>query len=245
MSSSFDDLIAESRAAACASGAWLGSDEQREMLERALEPIFGLVGWTLKWLPASQHSYAKGSMNAIAIERITSGAVPLPDDEVAEYVALSLLHEVLHARYSTSWGSFTPKRALVSPLLQPSVDYLFQRIEDARVQRLAIIDEPSIAAGLRKFHDEGIRQREVEYRSQFSGTEPWTTSPPSQRGQLFLAVERRLFHPGEKLTLDLAVEAELIKCEASLEGVWGGNTEDAGIAAIAVVAQIYKAGLTT
>jgi hypothetical protein len=171
--------------------------------------------------------------------------VPLADDDVAEHVALALLHEALHARYSTSSGAYTAKRAALAPALQPAVEYLYQRIEDARVQRLAVNADASLAPHLLKFHDEGIRQREAQYRAAHRGAGPWTAAPASQRNQLFLAVERRLFHPGQTLTLDPAVAAELAKCEATIAPAWTGTTETSGLVAIAVAQQIVIAKLST
>jgi len=89
----------------------------------------------------------------------------------------------------------------------------------------------------------GLGQREKQYRARY-GADPWTSTPASQRNQLFLAIERRLFHPGEPLTLDPVVSAELEKCEATIAPAWTGTTETSGLVAIDVVHQILASKLS-
>lgn len=149
-----DELVAKSRAEA-ADPRWLGSEEQRALLEDALASVFALPGWKVTWLPSGTHSYSEAATKTIAIERVTSGDAALPDDDVAEYVALTLGHEALHARHSGSSGNYAGRRAAQPPALRPSVDNLYHRIEDARVQRLAMNADASLGPHLLKFHDEG------------------------------------------------------------------------------------------
>jgi hypothetical protein len=238
----FDDVIAESRTAAGEPG-WLGSEKQRVLLESALPTLFSLNGWTVKWLAPGTPSYTEASTKTIAIERITAGAVPASDEEVAENVALVLLHEALHARYSTAALSYKVTKLTVPAALRSTVEHLYQRIEDARVQRLAVAAEPTLGPHLLRFHDEAIRQREAQYRAKHGGADPWTPTPASQRDQLLLAIERWLFHPREFLTLAPAVAAELATCEATIAAAWTGTTETSGLVAIAAVMQIVAANL--
>lgn len=243
MVTSVDELITESRSEALANGAWLASDEHRLLLEDSLGPLFGLTGWTLIWLNAGENSYANTSARVIAIERVPSGAMPASDEEIAELVALSFLHEVGHGLYSTNSGTFQTMRLLVPQQLGRSVDHLYQRIEDARVMRLADQDNNPLAPKLLEVIDRGFEESETQYLSRTGDAEPWTTAPASQRNQLFLALERRTSHPGEILTLHPDVETELPLCEATIEPAWTGSTETAGLVAIGVAQQIFDSQL--
>lgn len=135
--------------------------------------------------------------------------------------------------------------AALHPLFQPLTEYLFQRIEDARVQRRGVAVDASLEPYLLKFHDEAFRQREAEYRGKHGGADPWTSFPQSQRDQLLLAVERRLFHPSDTLTLHPNVAACLAACENRIVPVWAGTTETSGLAAAAVADEMVKAELPT
>lgn len=242
MPSPFDELVASSRAQAFASTAWLGSEQHRSLLEGVLPSAFGLTGWKVIWLAPGSTSYSEAQTKTIAIERLTSGVAALADDDVAEYVALTLLHEALHARYSASAGAYKAMKAALHPAYHLGVEHLYQRIEDARLLRLAVAGEPSLEPHLHKFHDEGIRQREAQYLGKH-GVAPWTTNPASQRDQLLLAIERRLFHPSDVLTIGPTVATQLAACEATIASAWAGTTETSGLTAIAVVEQIIAANL--
>jgi hypothetical protein len=241
--SPLEELITKSQSDALESSTWLGSESHRIVLDEALHPVFGLTGWKIGWSEPGKPSYTEVGTKTIRIERVTSESSVLSDDEMAEYVALTLLHEALHARFSSSSGTYQAKYAALRPSVQPPTDLLFQRIEDARVQRLAVASDQSLAQRLLQFHDAGISQREADYQSKYSAS-PWTVRPASERNQLFIAIERRLFHPGEALTLHPAVVAELAKCEMVIAPVWAGTTETAGLSAIDVVTTIITANLS-
>jgi hypothetical protein len=198
----FDAVIANSRAQASASSQWLGSANHLILLQQELNGALSVTGWRVVWCPPGSPSYAEHKTKTIAIERLVSASTALSPDEAAEYMALSLLHEALHARFSGSSAIYTAKRAAVNPAIVAVTEHLYQRIEDARVQRLGVAADLTLSSHLEKFHDAALQQREENYCTTYSTATPWTTSPPSQRGQALLAFERRLFHPGQSLTLD-------------------------------------------
>jgi len=108
-----------------------------------------------------------------------------------------------------------------------------------------VAGQPSLEPHLLKLHDEGLRQLEAQYRADHGGADPWTANPASKRNQLLLAIERRLFHPGEALMLDPEVVTGLAACGAKIAMAWTGTTETSGLTAIAVVEQIVAANLSS
>jgi hypothetical protein len=88
----------------------------------------------------------------MTLERPTS--IPgFTDSEVAKLTALSLLHECLHARYSTSFGSFESRKRALNSLLWPATDRLFNVIEDGRISALGRVAGPAITSHLAEFAD--------------------------------------------------------------------------------------------
>ena len=232
-----DELVEQSRAAAAADPTWLGSGAHLALLRSALESVFGLANASLDWVsPGNQGSWERATRQ-MTLERPT--LIPgFTDSEVAKLTALSLLHECLHARYSTSFGSFETRKCALDPLLWPATDRLFNVIEDGRINALGAAADPGLTSHLAEFADLAVEQ--AARRAGNSG--PGST-PASQRNQLFFAVEAYALWPHQSPSLNSHVRQALAQLAPLIESTRDGTTEDCGVAAVEVIQAITASPL--
>jgi hypothetical protein len=234
---SLDELVEQSRAAAAADPAWLGSGAHLALLRTALESVFGLPNASLDWVSPGSQGFWERATRQMTLERPTS--VPgFADSEVAKLTALSLLHECLHARYSTSFGSFETRKRALNSLLWPATDRLLNVIEDGRISALGGAADPGITNHLADFADLAVEQ--AARRAGNSGPGP---TPASQRNQLFFAVEAYALRPDELPSLNIDVRQVLTQLVPLIESTKDGTTEDCGVVAVEVVKAIMASAL--
>jgi hypothetical protein len=118
-----------------------------------------------------------------------------------------VLHEALHARYTTSLSAYPRRRDALPATLGPAVEKLFNLLEDYRITTLGIEAQAELAAPLERFMAESARQIAVEAKSRQG--DPDTTAPRSQQNQLFFSLLTRALRPQQGLTLHPAVERRL------------------------------------
>ncbi len=214
-----EDLIERSVAAAASDPGWLGSTEQLDFLTKSL-PDLGVEDATVAWAPTGRASNWERITRTIEIERVTSGAIPATDEEIAIHTARSVLHECLHARYSTP-SSFDQRVLMIDPRLQRTARVIFNVPEDARVARVATSDEPELAGVIA-----GHLNAAVDQIDQFSGTSGSGSAPTDQRNQLVFAVLAYILAPDRKVVLNPEVAAELDKLRPIIDDArQGARTE--------------------
>ncbi len=233
MTETLAELIAASRQAASADARWLGSGDHRALLESALTEVFALPEASLSWGPPGEQGSSLRSTQQIVLERPLPLPHVLPED-VAEYTALSLLHECLHLRFSTRFDSYSAAKRALSPVVQGSVDDLFQLLEDGRITALGAAEDPALGPELGKFLDEAIRQAKLNSPSHEG------TNPRSLREQLLFALHVHALQPGRKLTLHPCVQRYLEELEPIIERAHAGDTAACGRAAIELVEAVIK-----
>ncbi|MGO9973292.1 MAG: hypothetical protein ACLP01_10865 [Solirubrobacteraceae bacterium] len=163
----------------------------------------------------------------------------VPPEDVAEYTALSLLHESLHLRFSSSFESYGARRRTLPLAVQKPVEHLFQLLEDGRITALALREDPALAPSLRRFMEEAIRQVII------NGSAAEGTDPPSMREQLFLALQIHALQPGRRLALHPRVQRRLDELDPIIERAHHGDTEHCGQAALELVAALTSSVLPT
>jgi hypothetical protein len=242
MCTTLSELIQWSRARAVADGSWLGSEEQREMLERSLETVFCTTDVTVEWARPGDGSFWEPASRVLTFEQPRAHAGASAAD-VAEFAALGVLHEALHARYTTSLGSYPRRREALPSQLRPAVERLFNLLEDYRITALGTDAQPELAPPLERFMDEAARQVAVEARSRQG--DPDTAGPRSQQNQLFFALLTRALRPQQSLTLHPNVERRLDELLPLVDRARTGSTEDCGLAAVATVEAVMETPLPT
>lgn len=200
--SSIDELIAGSVEAASADPAWLGSREQLGFLAESL-PGFGVEDATLAWAPEGRPANWVAATRTIEIERVLSGAIPRSDEVIATHTARGVLHECLHARYSTP-SSLSRQLARIEPPWRPLTGMLFNFLEDARVARAVAADHPELAAANIDHLSAAVDQ--LDERSGTSGSGP---EPRSAQSQLPFAVMAYVLAPDRDVALHPDVVAAL------------------------------------
>lgn len=234
-----DDLIEQSCVAASADLAWLGSDAHLTLLNGALEPVFGLSNASLEWAPPGGRGFWEQATRQMRVER-PSSVSGFRDSEVAKLTVLSLLHECLHARYSTSFGSFETKKQALDPRLWPATERLLNVFEDGRIGAIGGAADPGLTSHLAEFADLAVEQ--AARRAGSSG--PGAT-PASQRNQLFFAVEAYALWPDSPPSLNPDVRQVLEQLAPLIESTRNGTTEDCGVTAVQVVQAIMASSLSS
>jgi hypothetical protein len=191
-----DDLIEQSCDAAATDHAWLGSDAHLTLLREALEPVFGLTDASLEWAAPGEPGFWEQATRRVRLERPVR--VPgVTAVQLAKLTALGLLHESLHARYSSSFGSFVARRTTLDHRLWLATDRLFNVFEDGRVNALGADADPELTAYLTDFADIAVDQAAC-----YAGKNGPGTSPASARNQLFFAVEAYALRPDRPQSLN-------------------------------------------
>jgi hypothetical protein len=195
------ELISQSRTAAADEPTWLGSSEHLQLLTESLSDL-GVADVALVWVPAGQAAYWEAATRRIMLER-PRDMPPVSAEDRAEYTALGLLHECLHARYSTPSSLGRQLRA-VEPRLRPTTGAVFNYLEDARVAKLAIADEPELADPIASHLNAAVDQLD-----ELSGAYGSGTSPPDPSNQLAFAIMAYALTPDRSVALHPAVVTEL------------------------------------
>jgi hypothetical protein len=221
--------------------SWLGSDEQLALLRESLDPVFGVSGASLVWGPSAAEGSWDPEIRQVTLPRPAPSADQPPDD-VAELTALALLHQSLHARYSTAFRRYPRRRRALPATLHASTDRLFHVLEDARLIPLAVADDPSLEPALRKIVREGTAAFAAAARANDSGEGP---SPKSQYIQLRFAIETYAVDPARELTLHPKVAGVLDQMKSTIDGTRWGNTEDCGGAAVKITRATVRSRLET
>jgi hypothetical protein len=232
-----DDLIEQSCDAAAADPAWLGSDAHLTLLTEALEPVFGLTDATLEWAAPGEPGFWERATRRVSLERpiLVPGRTA---EQLAKLTALGLLHESLHARYSSSFGSFPARKLALDQRLWRPTDRLFNVLEDGRVNGLGAAADPELTSYLTDFADIAVDQA-----ARYAGKNGPGTSPASARNQLFFAVEAYALRPDQPQPLNPAVKQALSGLAPQIDSTKTGTTEDCGITAIQVVGAIINSTL--
>ena len=221
-----DELVAQSRAAAAADAAWLGSAEHLQLLGGALTDLrIGNV--RLVWAPDGEGSYWKAASRELGLER------PNPQrgqdhEDLAEHTALNLLHESLHVRFSTP-STFPARIALIgSPPARRIGTELFNHLEDARTALVAISAQPELVGPISKFLDAAVDELEAE-----------ASRTPDLRSQLIFAIKAYMLTPDRTISAPPAVAAELRALRATIDQVRRApKTEDCTLVALQLLKHV-------
>lgn len=237
MALAFADILQQSRKAVRSNPDWLGSEAHRALLGDALAAAFGLADASLEWAPPGEAGYWEAATQRIALERPTL-ASGLPAEDLAELTALSLLHESLHAHYSTPSGSYTTRLQAVPGQVRRATDRLFNVLEDGRIAAVGAAADPTLDAPLRRFADAAVLAA-----AKHAGRNGQTVEPLSERNQLFFAIESYALAPDTSVTLHPNVSAALARLTPAIDRTRTGTTEDCGLAAVQLVDEIMRASL--
>lgn len=232
--SSIDELIAASVDAAAADPAWLGSAEQLGVLNESL-PGFGVEGATVVWARQGRPSNWEAATRTIEIERVASGAIPRSDALIATYTARGVLHECLHARYSTP-SSLRQRLARTQPPWRPLNEMLFNILEDARVARAAGADEAELAAV--NLDHLGTALDQLDERSGTSGS---GAEPASPQNQLVFGVMAYALAPDREVVLHPNVVATLNELRPIIDRARDGARTEVCVGAAAELIDAVKA----
>ena len=239
MVSTFDELLTQSRSSAEADPEWIGSSEHLRLLTASLGSVFGLADVSLRWGPRGAAGYWESATRSIVLERLTvhDGVAP---DVITDATAMSLLHESLHARHSTTLGSYPEAREEMHVLLRRAAEKLFNLLEDGRITTRGIAQHPELSAPLRDFLNKSGDQITAEARRHGNAN---TTEPVSQPNQLFYALQMRSLHPDSELVLHPEVAEKLAAFQPLMNAAQAGSTEDCGLTAVRLVEDVMSSGL--
>jgi hypothetical protein len=141
----------------------------------------------------------------------------------AEWTAIGLLHETLHARFSAQLGPFAQRHGDLPQIVRDAAHLIFQRLEDARITAIGLSANPDLADPLDKFTRETCRQFTMHYAKRGNAN---TSDPRSQQSQLLLALEIYTIRPAETLTLHPRVRARFNALKAKVDEARAGSSED-------------------
>jgi hypothetical protein len=202
---------------------WVGSEPHRRFLEHSLPDAFAVPDASLVWGPPNAPSSWKHEGRLITLERpmVTTW---MPAVEAAEWTALGLLHETLHARFSPELGLFDERHAnLLDPVIRGVAHLLFQRLEDGRIAVQGLAEDPALAGPLEKHAKATAEQIAQLAKQRGCGN---TLTPTSDRGQLLFAFESYCEAPHIPLTLHPRVEGRLAKFRDAIDASRNGTSED-------------------
>jgi hypothetical protein len=237
--SSIDELITTSIEAAAADPAWLGSSGQLGVLAESL-PGFGVENATVVWAAQGRQSNWTAATRTIEIERVASGAIPRSDDVIATLTARGVLHECLHARYSTPW-SLRRQLAMTLPPWRPLIETLANILEDARIARAAGVDEPELAAA-----NTDHLQAAVDQFDDRSGTSGSGAKPASKQSQLVFGVMAYALAPDREVMLHPDVAAALDELRPIINGARDGARSEVcvnGAAELVDAVRVFSAAI--
>lgn len=229
--SSFTDLVERSRASARKPG-WLGSAGHLELLLDAV-PSLGVDDVDVEWAPRRGRTYWEAASRRIVVERPLSGQVPVSDEDLAEFTAIGLLHEILHIRFSSP-STREQQVADKDSWTQAQSEVMFNYLEDARVAELAIADDPELTGPIAKLLDGSVDSLPV-----ITGFTGPTTSPKDPRAQLPFAIMAYTLRPERAVALHPAVAAELERLKPVIDEARGTeNTDGCVEPAIELIEQV-------
>jgi hypothetical protein len=229
--SSFADLVHQSRASAGDPG-WLGSVAHLKLLTDAVRGL-GADDVDVSWAPPSGRTYWEAASRRIVVERPLSGEVPVPNEDLAEFTAIGVLHEVLHIRFSSP-STREQQVAGKDPWVQAQSEVMFNYLEDAPVAELAVADDPDLAGPIATLLDASVDSLPV-----ITGFTGPGTSPTNPRAQLPFAIMAYALRPDRAIELHHAVAAELDRLKPIVDRARiAGETDGCVGPAIALIEQV-------
>ncbi len=183
MSISFSVLVTEQDTAIAQDESWLGSHDHLKFLEAAVHQMPELVDVAVVWVAPGQPGYWEAATRKITAERPVpmEGFTP---EYLARIVLLGIVHESLHARYSSPAPKYQRQVRRLDARVRRPVERLFNLLEDGRITVLGKAAEPDIAGGLDEFVDAAVEQARSHARANAE-----TVAPKRPSEQLFYAVQ--------------------------------------------------------
>lgn len=236
MPRSLDELLREQDAALRADPAWLGSEEHRQWLENVVREVPDFADITVVWLAPGNPGYWEAATRTIGAEQ------PIPiegvtRDYIAKMALLGLVHETMHARYSTPTPTFQRRLSGVDVPYHRPIVHLFNVLEDGRITMLG---KAATAPQLDEFVRESVDQMR---QSRPASAETRTPARPSD--QLFFALVAYALSGEVPSPLHQEVCAALDGMLATIDATRQGTTDDCGLAAIRLVMEAAKFRPTT
>lgn len=229
-----EELIARAASEAEADPEWLGSEEQLAFLTDSL-PNLGVNDARLAWAPPGRGANWERVSRTIEIERIVSGAIPVTDEVIATMTVRTVLHESLHARYSTS-SSLNRRLSTEDPRLVEVLQMICNFLEDSRVAKLALAAEPELAGVITEHMNDAADQLDARSGTSGSGSEP-----ADQRNQLVFAAMAYVLVPNRDLVLHPDVSTALESLRPIIDKARDGpSTETTVHVGFEIVARIMR-----
>ncbi len=234
MPRSLGELLDEQGAALVMDPAWLGSAAHRQWLENVVREIPDFEDITVAWVPPGNAGYWEASTRTIGAEK----PVPIAGFTrryIAKMALLGVVHETLHARYSTPTPAFQRRLLQVEPPYHQPIGRLFNVLEDGRITMLGKTAAPDTAPQLDEFVRESFDQMRM---SRPASAE--TTTPVRPSDQLFFALVAYALSADAPSPLHPDVDEALDGMLATIDATRHGTTDDCGLAAITLVMEAAK-----
>jgi hypothetical protein len=184
------------------------------------------------WSRHGEPSYWEARTRTIASERLTA-ANGLAPEYSAKMVLLGVVHETLHARFTTPSPLFYARLRRLPPAMQRPLARLFNVLEDGRITSLGKAAEPHMVEAL----DEHIAAS-VEQARQLGANNAETLTPAAPVEQLFygLVVYALSSEVPSPLRPDVAdaLDALLPRVDVTRNS----TTEDCGEAAVTLLREV-------
>jgi hypothetical protein len=221
-----DQVVARSGEA-----GFLGSDRHLELLrEYVAERDHELrVEWS------ADRTYYQAAGGLIALEQPPAHLDPA---DAAELGALSLDHELAHARFTNQevYADFIRR----APWLVGNFNFvrwiieLFNYLEDTRLVEQVRAVEPDAAENLGRLNAIAARERIDDYEHR-NASSPWVADPPVKRDQASVALIEQVL-VGDLPPVHPDVEAIRQEVQPHVDAARAGTTEDVAASA----AEIYR-----
>jgi hypothetical protein len=154
---------------------------------------------------------------------------------IAKFVLLGIVHEGLHARYSSPATMYQRRLRQQDAALRPAIERLFNVLEDGRITALGKAAEPGMGDGLDEFLVAAVDQARTRSRANAE-----TLTPQRPAEQLFFAVLAYALTSEMPSPLRPDVGAALAPIMATIDVTRTGETDDCGLVAVDIVNQIVK-----
>ncbi len=185
----FDELLGEVTWRSRDDDGFAGSEEHLAFMQTYVSERAPQL--RLEW--SSDRTFYELGSNLIALEQ-PPGA--LAADQAAELMALSLNHELAHARFTDQavYADFI----LRAPHLVHDFQFvswiieLFNFLEDARLVVQVGASEPDAAANLEQLNAKAAQEWIDDYQ-QRNGQSPWSLDPPQRKDQAGVALIEQIF----------------------------------------------------
>lgn len=223
-------LVTEQDAALADDSSWLGSPQQLQFLTDVVHDIPGLGDVNVAWVEQGDAAYWEAGTRTITAERL-SPIDGYTTQYLAKMVLIGVLHETLHARYSTPTPLFQRRMRAITPLLAQLIQRMFNFLEDGRITALGKAADPGLTAALDEHLSASVTQLR---RGRDANAE--TETPADPRQQLLFALEMYALTSEVLAPLHPDVGAEFARLQTTIDRTRGGSTDDCGLAAI-VLAQ--------